>query len=311
MNKKKIIVCICTYKRPIYLEQCLESLLAQSCEENFEIAVIDNDKNQSASNIIKKINNSKIHYFVENKRGIASARNKCVNICKKNCADYLVFIDDDEIADKNWLKELLCANKRYQSDIIVGPVLCRFEKTPEPWIEKVFFTRKQYNSGQKMRNGATGNVLLNMDVFKHFNDNPFDEKFNFMPGEDTDFFRKLKKINYDIIWCNESIAFENISIIRTKLKSCLIRAFNSGNSTFYIYKMQKNNFVFSLCKSFTELIKILFNIVHIIFYVFLYPIKKFRFIFYKKLYKIVNRCGFISGLFNYKNMYYFETTYGK
>ena len=82
MNNKKIIVCIPTYRRPIYLEKNLNSIINQNFTYNYEIAVVDNDPKRSAEDVVDLFKKSKIecNYFIVNKRGIASVRNKCIKI---------------------------------------------------------------------------------------------------------------------------------------------------------------------------------------------------------------------------------------
>ena len=131
MNNKRTIICVPTYIRPIYLEKNLNSLVEQDCKYSYEIAVVDNDINQSAKPVVDKYNDNKIKcgYYTENKRGISAVRNKCIEICKEKNADYLVFIDDDEIAEKNWLQSLLDTSQKYNAEVVSGPVLCKFENT--------------------------------------------------------------------------------------------------------------------------------------------------------------------------------------
>ena len=117
MKNKKIIVCVPTYMRPIYLERNLQSIINQNFNYSYEIAVVDNDPKRSAEDVVNLFKKSKIecNYFIENKRGISAVRNKCIEICKKKEANYLIFIDDDEVADKNWLQYLFDIEKQYKT----------------------------------------------------------------------------------------------------------------------------------------------------------------------------------------------------
>ena len=83
------------------MKKNLSSILNQSIGRKFEIIVVDNDVNRSGEPSVNQMKdpNISIEYFVENKRGISAVRNRCIQICKDKQANYLIFIDDDEIAD--------------------------------------------------------------------------------------------------------------------------------------------------------------------------------------------------------------------
>ena len=51
-----------------------------------------------------------------------------MEICKNKKADYLIFIDDDETAQLNWLSNLINTSIKYGSKVVSGPGLFKFEK---------------------------------------------------------------------------------------------------------------------------------------------------------------------------------------
>ncbi len=100
---QKIIVNICTFKRPKMLKACLDSILAQQLPENWqlEIQIIDNDKESVVESEVKKWASQArvpVRYFTEMKRGIPFARNAACEQSLEHQADWIVFIDDDELA---------------------------------------------------------------------------------------------------------------------------------------------------------------------------------------------------------------------
>lgn len=114
-------VIIPTYKRPNDLESCLNSIHEQEfAGDRFEVVVIDNDNKGSAGDIVKKLsfNKCKIRYEKRNSNNVSESRNLGAKL-----ADglWLAFLDDDCIADSNWLlhaEQLILA---YQSrGLIIG-----------------------------------------------------------------------------------------------------------------------------------------------------------------------------------------------
>jgi len=307
LKDKKIIVCVPTFKRPQYLRKNLQSLINQNFEQKFEVLVIDNDISRGGESIINECINDliKIDYYIEEKKGISSVRNKCISICMKKKADYMIFIDDDEIADKYWLHNLFLVEEKYNAKIVGGPVLCKFEAPVSYAIKNTFFTRERKKTGSKLKNCATGNVLINMEIFKLIENQIFDSFFNIIGGGDTVFFNKLKAHNIDMIWADNAITYEFISMERSQLKHCILRSFYRGNSAFYIFKLN-NGLLKSIFKILINILILIINLIRLSFYIII--INKVEIM--KICKKIVRLLGFISSIFNYKSREY-NITYGE
>lgn len=99
-------VVICTYNRSDLLSKCLESLANQALDKKmYEVIVADNNSNddtiQVARGYIGKLPNFGI--CREEKRGANHTRNAGVSIAK---GKYIAFIDDDAVADPDWLSNI-------------------------------------------------------------------------------------------------------------------------------------------------------------------------------------------------------------
>lgn len=238
MEKSKIthiIIAICTYKRENELERCLLSLCDINHPENIktDILVIDNDSNKSAEKIAEKFQTRlNIYYTVENKQGLSNARNKALNEALNLGASHLAFIDDDEIADKNWL---ICHidfyNKFKEIYISSGPTYKKFEQNYPDYIvnNTVFKVNSSKNLGAVKKTCASGNVFFPLNIIKE-NNIYFDERFNLSGSEDTDFFGRLYKAGYKIGWNYNAINYEIVSPQRANVKWILKRAFHNGYS---------------------------------------------------------------------------------
>ena len=111
-------VCIATYKRRQLLRNLLKSIFAQNLPQNInvQIVVVDNDKEKSAEEIIKEFeSNDKIwlEYYNQPRKNISVTRNMGV---KNSRGEYVLFIDDDETADINWVREHFEAIKTFNAD---------------------------------------------------------------------------------------------------------------------------------------------------------------------------------------------------
>jgi len=228
---KHISVCICTYKRPGQLARLLSELEKQETKDLFEysVVVVDNDKDESARETVKSFaldSNTPMEYHVQSEQNIALARNKALENAK---GDFIAFIDDDEIPEKDWLCHLLTTCISYRVDGVLGPVVPCFINQPPDWVIKAkFFERPRNSTGFKMHwtRTRTGNVLFRRSILKEI-DQAFRPEFG-MAGEDIDFFRRMIEKGHEFIWCDEAVACESIPLSRCSLRFLLTRALLRG-----------------------------------------------------------------------------------
>lgn len=105
----KISVVVCTYNRVKYLEKSIESLANQSISKhNFEVLIVNNNSKDgthelSAQLLMKYGDDIQLRYFIETEQGLSYARNKGI---KESQYEYICFIDDDAIAEPDFLKNI-------------------------------------------------------------------------------------------------------------------------------------------------------------------------------------------------------------
>jgi glycosyltransferase involved in cell wall biosynthesis len=291
------------------LKKLLESIYNQTFNSIkkpvIEIIVVDNDPNGSASLIIEHFkgkNEILIKYYIEEKKGIPFARNKSIKHISID-TDFIIFVDDDEVALPNWLEELIKAQERYDADVITGPVEPLFMSPVPEWITKGgFFKKSLYEEGELLKTAATNNTLIKKSVFDEMN-RGFSEDFANTGGSDTHFFMDVWKRGYKIRWTTKAIVKEFIPPSRANFKWLIQRAYREGNvfsrceADLSDLKLVK---VLRFCKA---NIKILIGIVNM-------PLSLVRgkIFFVKNCRKIAIGIGEIQGLFGkkydeYKNIH--------
>lgn len=93
---------ICTYNRAKYLDRCIESLKNQNYT-NFEIIVVNGPSTDETDFVLKKY--PEIKLIRQTKlNGLSFARNLGIEASK---GDIVAFIDDDAVADTNWIQFLV------------------------------------------------------------------------------------------------------------------------------------------------------------------------------------------------------------
>ena len=237
-QKIQVDISVATYKRPLLLSTMLESLAMQVLPPTtfMRIIVVDNDVNESARGIVEKFANSckwPVVYDVEPEQNIALTRNRGLSHTTGN---FVVFIDDDEYADPNWLGHLLQTSAEYKADVVFGPVLSVYpENTPRWILDGGFFERPRYISGSSRPHGATNNTLIKGSCLNG-HQLWFNPAFGLTGGEDVDFFLRLAQRGARLIWCDEALVYEPVPFERMTISWLTGRALRGGQVVGRIFK---------------------------------------------------------------------------
>jgi glycosyltransferase involved in cell wall biosynthesis len=106
---KSVDFIICTYNGSIFLDQVLDSILTQNYANlQINIIIVDNNssfiENQKYRSIIFNFNSDKIILVSEPKPGLFHARKTGI---EKSTGDLIIFVDDDNILDLNFLSQTI------------------------------------------------------------------------------------------------------------------------------------------------------------------------------------------------------------
>ena len=224
-----ISICMCTYKRD-HLFDTLQSLanLTVPADAKIEVVVVDNDEQLYGQSIIEKAKENYPHqlsYHSEPKKNISAARNKCLNSAN---GDWVAFIDDDEVAAKDWLINLYNTAIKYESDAVFGRVISTYPaNTPEWIIQGGFFDRKERETGTELSSGACNCTLVKTSAI---DSQLFDLAYGLSGGEDADFFHRLHKKGKKLVYCQEAIVSEEIEKNRLNIDFLINRKVRIGSS---------------------------------------------------------------------------------
>lgn len=293
MISKNITIAICTYNRPLLLKKCIESVLMQNTDYDYEVIVIDNDARKTAQEVVEKYK-SRVQYYFQPLKGLSYARNMAIS---KANGEFLLFIDDDEYADRDWLNNMVSCQEKYSADVVLGKVIYEIPDHFPSYIKKSsFFIRKGIVTGKEaeINEGYTGNTLVSRELFD-LRTPAFLEEFNHTGGEDSEFFNFLLAKKAKIIFSNEAVIYETQDVKRLKISWFYKRGYRSGYN-YSRYLLKSNDF-------FTGRIRLLYSILGglilsfiLIFRTIFNPNKYFI----KMLAKIGNQLGKIGYLFRYQ-----------
>ena len=202
------------------LRRCLKELQIAAVAVNkvseIRILVVDNS---ASGDMLEVVQTTKLEglpnivYFHESIPGLANARNAALSLRK--VGESLIFVDDDEWPDTEWLEQLLSLSIARPKDIIGGDVIKVFSKGNDPFPDGF----NQHNSDHPEVWGF-GNVLLPSALL---DDNliKFDERYNHSGGEDTDFCHSARELGYTISRASKAICYEEWEPARTTRRAVL------------------------------------------------------------------------------------------
>ena len=228
-------VVILTFRRPDFACRAVRSVLAQrGVDEAIEILVVDNDAQGSAREPIAALAceagpHSSIHYIAEPRPGISHARNTGVAAA---AGEFIAFLDDDEIAGPDWLASFMATARRFEADIVVGPVQPVFPAgAAVPAYAKWLYTRDAaLPSGSVLTWGGIGNSLLRRTrCFR--GPAPFDPRLGLVGGEDSVFLEQARQAGCKLVWCAEAAVQETVPVEKLSTAYLLRRVFRSGQTT--------------------------------------------------------------------------------
>lgn len=221
---KLVSVIIVTYNRKGDIAKCLESVL-KNVYDNFEIIVVDNASSDGTADFLRKKYNSKIKLIKSEKNLMAGGGR---NFGAKNAiGEYFLFIDSDNIVDKNMITELVLGIDKIKDAGMVGPLMYYFSDPKKIWwagADINLWTSKtnyiginEYDEGQYndiIKVGHIPNVfMLKKDVWMDVNGIDADYVMHY---EESDLAEKIKKCGYEPYLVPKAKTWHNVPLSNEK-----------------------------------------------------------------------------------------------
>jgi len=228
-------VCALTYHRPEGLRRLLDRLERLDVPDGHEmfVVIIDNDPEGSAREFVESAAEHtpwELLYQIELERGISAARNAAVRRGLEAGADAIVFIDDDEWPDAEWLAELIETQAATSADVVTGPVLPVFDDPAPTWVlAGGFFDRPRFPHNSTIPYATTSSVLMMRSCFEG-RPAPFDPDFGLSGGSDTHLFAELRDSGHGIAWSDRAIVYEAIPASRVDASWLVRREYRRGQT---------------------------------------------------------------------------------
>ncbi|MBN7820223.1 glycosyltransferase family 2 protein [Bowmanella yangjiangensis] len=264
MLNENVVIGIPTFKRPLQLERLLTSLAKQEIDLRFTIIVADNEGLSGAGLLRASEMSSSYPYDIiclpVEARGISNVRNAIMTKAFAELdADLLAMVDDDEVVDKHWLKELLLAHQKSGAEIIGGAIIPEFESPPPEWTKLCpLYFRKIREEGEVQLIQAAGNILLSKNAFIKSGSLLFSEEFGLTGGEDKEFFLRLKDLGCRFYFAPKAVSYEFYGNERVSINWAIERSYRIGSNDVRIILSRNCNVLLRLNFFIQSLVSLLF-----------------------------------------------------
>lgn len=246
--KMSVSLIVVSWNGEQYLSKCLASLQDQTLSP-IEVLLIDNGStDRSIQFAIEAFENIQV---VHNRRnlGVATAWNIGANLAK---GDVLGFINQDLVADKDWVEQITAALKTFPEGAVIGSKLLYPDgETIQHAGGSVYYpTAFTKHHGQGLANDIQFNTPVEVDyvtgaafittwkVFERIGG--FDTRFHPAYFEDVDFCVRAHKSGYPVIYWPTAVAIHYESTSLGKGSYAFFRSYHSNRLRFVFKHLDDN-----------------------------------------------------------------------
>jgi glycosyltransferase involved in cell wall biosynthesis len=241
----RVALCVCTHNRAEVLKRLLLTLRDIELQDydpaSVDLIVIDNNPNSATRDICELTGRSltiNVHYTTEPEPGITHARNRAVAVALERGADFVAFIDDDDVPNTDWLLRLLQRQEATGADLVFGSWVLD-EQMPD-WARESGIFRSPTKTKQDKKGGRYGlpdcastcNLLVGKDILLRVAEvGPvFSHAFCNSGGEDKDFFIRAHNMGASLASAENSIIHRVHGPERYTARGLIRRGFKNGCS---------------------------------------------------------------------------------
>lgn len=224
-----IDICICTFRRP-FLATTLESIARLDAGGHaIRVIIADNDHEPSARDLVEEMRAQlpfAVTYVHAPAANICVARNACLDHAK---ADFVAFVDDDEVVAPGWLNALVERTEATGAAAVLGPVRAVYGPDAPRWmVEGDFHSTLPVFVGGAIRTGYTCNVLIRWSA--PYEGLRFDLALGKSGGEDTEFFYRLTALGGTIAYAPDALVEEPVPTERASMDWLVRRRLRFGQT---------------------------------------------------------------------------------
>jgi succinoglycan biosynthesis protein ExoM len=203
--RSRVIVAICTFRRPVELARLLQRLEEVATDArsvaDVGVVVVDDDPDGSAAAVVADRPSGAfplgLRCLPSGRGNISLARNAAVAAALEQ-ADAVAMIDDDCVPAVDWVRQLVEARSRTGAGCVTGACEDVAPAGAPAWLTEQPFLQPAtpIAEGEQVDLGPLKNCLVDAAVLREL-DTPFDPAFGLIGGEDVMFFRRLEAMGVE------------------------------------------------------------------------------------------------------------------
>ena len=223
--RESVAILIPTFRRPDALSRALDSALAQTVEgRRVRVYVIDNDAFKSARTVAE--GRGRVTYISEPRPGVSHARNTGLAATD---ARFVFFLDDDMLAERGCLSELMRAIQQHEAGVAFAAVHARMPTDSALQNEMRPFFSRAYTAPEGLTDKCMGAGGTLFDRSRCSLPTPaFDPALNASGGEDDRLLSHLQSIGTPFVWVPSAHTIEDVPAKRATLAYVWKRNFAFG-----------------------------------------------------------------------------------
>lgn len=234
-EKVSVIICAYTMERLGDIHEAVDSLLAQTLKPHEVIVAVDHNKE-----LFQKLKSQfppgvKVILNASPHRGSSATDNVGVSFAE---GDIVAFMDDDAVAERNWL-ELLVKHYQEPSIVAVGGKLIPVWANGRPkWFceELDWIVGSTYKGHPEVRVEVRNPILCNASLRRQifysvgFFSAEMGRSANWGTGFESQFFLGIKSQIPDavILYEPDAVVYHKVAPHRAKMKYVILRSYNEG-----------------------------------------------------------------------------------
>ena len=237
-----LTVALCTHNHEPRLERTLQALAhLRPPESPWEFLVVDNASTDATAALLCdprwRPPHLELRVVRDSKLGLSHARNRAIAEAR---GEYIVFMDDDETPDPDWLRAFERAILAERPDALGGRIEVMFEDGERPvWLqdELLAFLGKLDHGGERRQllDRQTpifgGNFAFRRSLFAHIGN--FDANLGRrgtanVGGEDTEMYRRMIDAGCSVWWVPDAVIHHRIQVHKLRRRYFLDLHFRQG-----------------------------------------------------------------------------------
>jgi succinoglycan biosynthesis protein ExoM len=246
VQKPRIVVAVCTYRRNDPLQRLLDALLRNQdrlgdCADVGVVIADDNDdgRARSVADAYRERFRLGVTYRHVGSGNISTARNATLDEALP-LSDWVAMTDDDCVPVDGWLGAMLAVQRATGADAVTGRCeLCADDDAPSWITDEPFLTRGEFrfDDGDSVPTAGTNNSFLRSAFFRERPDIRFREDLGETGGEDMVFFRQAHARGLSIRYAADAVVFGVEDPDRTTLTYQIRSHYWLGNTEFVTNSM--------------------------------------------------------------------------